>query len=132
MRNYLIKSVLALTCLTMVLVPVPVKAAGPTMYINVSPTTVMAGDWAGVSAVIVNSSTGKLRVTVTFSAVDTCGTKMDLGYNRLALAPGQSVLVTTAYPTKADSCRGTHVVTVSTGGKGGNTGTSASTNLEVL
>jgi hypothetical protein len=129
MRNHYIKSMLALTCLTLVLVPMPVQAAGPTMYITVSPTSVLAGEWAGVSAVIVNSSSAKLRVTVTFSAVDTCGTKMDLGYNRLALAGGQSVLITTAYPTSASACRGTHVVTVSTGGK---TGASASTNLEVL
>lgn len=130
MRNYLIKSVIALACLTLVLVPVPVKAAGPTMYVTVSPTSVLAGEWAGVSAVVINSSSSKLRITITFSAVDTCGTKMDLGYNRLALNPGQSVLVTTAYPTSASACRGTHVVTVSTGGKSG--ATSASTNLEVL
>src|SRR5258705_11063745 len=114
MRNHYIKSMLALTFLTLVLVPMPVQAAGPTMYITVSPTAVLAGEWAGVSAVVINSSSAKLRVTVTFSAVDTCGTKMDLGYNRLALAPGQSVLVTTAYPTSASACRGSHAVNVST------------------
>ncbi len=131
MRNYVIKSILALVCLTMVLVPVPVKAAAD-MYISVSPGTVMAGDWAGVSAVIINNSTSKIRMTVTFSAVDPCGTKTALGYNRLALAPGQSVLVTTAYATKFSSCRGMHAVSVSTGGKGNTAGTNATTYLEVL
>jgi hypothetical protein len=133
MRNYLIKSVLALACLTLVLVPAPVKthAAGMDMYINVSPTSVLAGEWAGVSAVVINNSSSKMRMTVTFTAVDPCGTKMSLGYNRLALAPGQSVLVTTAYPTSADSCRGTHTVTISTGGKGNNAGSSANAYLEV-
>ena len=132
MRNYLMKSLLALACLALVVVPMPVKAAGANMWITVSPTSVLAGEWAGVSAVIVNSSSSKLRVTVTFSAVDTCGTKMDLGYNRLALAAGQSVLVTTAYPTSASACRGMHTVSVSTGGKGGNTGATATAYLEVL
>ncbi len=118
MRNYLIKSVLALACLALVVVPLPVKAAAD-MYITVSPTTVLAGEWAGVSAVIINNSSSKMRTTIYFTAVDPCGTTMDLGYNRLALAPGQSVLVTTAYPTSANSCRGTHAVTVSSGsGKG--------------
>jgi hypothetical protein len=118
MRNYLTKSLLALACLTMVLVPAPVKAvsAGMDMYMSVNPTGVLAGEWAGVSAVISNTSASKERVTVTFKAVDPCGNEMDLGYNRLALAPGQSVLVTTAYPTSASACRGMHTITMSTGG----------------
>jgi hypothetical protein len=136
MRNYLMKSLLALACLALVVAPMPVKAAGAGMWITVSPTSVLAGEWAGVSAVISNNSSSKMRVTVTFSAVDTCGTKMDLGYNRLALAAGQSVLVTTAYPTSSTACRGMHTVTVSSGGsgggKGGSTGASASAYLEVL
>ena len=132
MRNYLIRSFLALACLALVLVPVPVKAATD-MWISVSPTSVLAGEWAGVSAVISNNSSSKLRITVTFTATDPCGTTMDLGYNRLALAPGQSVLVTTAYPTSVNSCRGTHAVTVSTGGGKGRTAiTGATAYLEVL
>ena len=133
MRNYFVKGALALACLALVLVPAPVKtqAAGMEMYMSVSPTAVAAGEWAGVSAVVMNNSESKMRVTVSFSAVDPCGTKMDLGYNRLALAPGQSVLVTTAYPTNPDACRGTHTVSISTGGKGKVGPASASANLEV-
>jgi hypothetical protein len=132
-RRSLIGSALALVVMSMVLVPAPVSAqsAGTNLFISVSPTTVVAGEWAGVSAVVLNNSTSKLRITVTFAAYDPCGTKTDLGYNRLALAPGQSVLVTTAYPTKGSSCRGTHAVTISTGGKGGNAGISATAYLEV-
>jgi len=132
-RRDLISSILAMVCLTLVLVPLPVKAqsaASATLYISVNPTTVVAGEWAGVSAVVINNSGAKLRTTVTFKAVDPCGTVTDLGYNRLALAPGQSVLVTTAYPTKANSCRGTHAVTVTAGGTK-SLGPSATTYLEV-
>jgi hypothetical protein len=126
------KSALALACLTLVLVPAPVSAqSGATLYISLNPTTVLAGEWARVTTVVMNNSTSSFRTTVTFSAVDPCGTKTALGYNRLALAPGEQVLITTAYPTSANACRGTHVVTASTGGKGKTVGTSVSANLEV-
>ncbi|HZE69756.1 MAG TPA: hypothetical protein VE135_09555 [Pyrinomonadaceae bacterium] len=130
MRKHLMTSALALACLTLILVPMPVQAS-PDMFISVNPTTLIAGEWAGVSAVIINTSSSKARITVTFEAVDPCGTKMDLGYNRLALAPGQSVLVTTAYPTSANSCRGMHAVSVSTGAKGRSAPISATAYLEV-
>jgi len=129
-RRILLGSALALVLGSMILVPAPVGAqSGTTLYISVSPTSVVAGEWAGVSTVVINNSSSRLRTTVTFTAYDPCGTKTDLGYNRLALAPGQSVLVTTAYPTKASMCRGSHTVTASIGGKSG--ATSASTILEV-
>jgi hypothetical protein len=137
MRKYALRSLLAIACLSLVLVPAPVTthAAGMDMFISVSPTSVLAGEWAGVSAVVVNNSASKVRMTVTFSAVDPCGTKMDLGYNRLALAPGQSVLITTSYPTSANACRGSHTVSMSTGGGGGKgkggSSNDVSTTLEV-
>jgi hypothetical protein len=124
-----IGSILALILVSMVLVPAPVNAQSPiTVYVNVSPTSVLAGEWASVSGVVINNSNSKQRVTITFSAVDTCGTKTDLGYNRLALGSGQSVLVTTAYPTKASACRGIHTVTASISGK---SATSAAAPLDV-
>ncbi|HEX6717305.1 MAG TPA: hypothetical protein VF088_09340 [Pyrinomonadaceae bacterium] len=135
MRNKLMKSVLALSCLAIILVPLPASAQSSTaMYISVNPTTVLAGEWARVTGVVMNNSTSKLRITVTFAAVDPCGTKMDLGYNRLALNPGEQVLITTAYPTSVDSCRGTHTVTMSSGGGKGKTAAaspSATAYLEV-
>ncbi len=133
MRNYLIKTLMVIICTAVTVVPVPVRAqsSGTTLYISVSPTTVLAGEWAGISGVVINNSTAKLRTTATFYAVDPCGTKTDLGYNRLSLDPGQSVLITTSYPTKKTSCRGTHIVTISTAGKGGDPGVNASANLEV-
>jgi hypothetical protein len=120
MRAKLIKNFLALACLALVLVPLPVSAQSSTgLYISVNPTTVLAGEWARVTGVVMNNSTSKIRITVTFTAVDPCGTTMDLGYNRLALNPGDQVLITTAYPTSATACRGTHVVSMSTGGSKG-------------
>jgi hypothetical protein len=82
--------------------------------------------------VVMNDSTSKIRITVTFSAMDPCGTGTNLGYNRLVLAPGQQVLITTAYPTT--SCLGTHTVTISTGGgsgKNSSAGVSATAYLTV-
>jgi hypothetical protein len=114
MRNHLIKSFLALTCLALVLVPMPVNASAD-MYISVNPTTVLAGEWARVTGVVMNNSTRSLKATITFTAVDPCGTQMSLGYNRLSLAPGEQVLITTSYPTSPDACKGTHAVIMSSG-----------------
>jgi hypothetical protein len=131
-RKSLVVSVLALFVLSMTLMPAPVDASsGVSLSVSVSPTSVLAGEWAGVSGIVVNNTSSKLRTTVTFTAYDSCGTKTDLGYNRLALAPGQSVLITTAYPTKTSACRGDATVTMSMGGKGG-TDSSVSATLQVL
>jgi hypothetical protein len=127
-RTHLIRILVLFACMA---VPLTVSAQSVTLYVSVSPTTVVAGEWAAVSGVVVNNSSSKVRLTVTFTAMDPCGTKTDLGYSRLALDPGQSQLVTTAYATKSSSCHGTHFVTISTGGKGGSTPISATTNLEV-
>ena len=110
-RMFIVTTVLLPFAMT--LVPAPVSAAGVNLTVTVSPTSVLAGEWAGVSGIVVNNSTAKIKTTVTFSAVDSCGTKTDLGYNRLMLAAGQSVLITTAYPTNASACRGTHTITMS-------------------
>ena len=130
MRKYLLTSVLALACVALVAVPMPVNAAAD-MYISVNPTTVLAGEWARVTGVVINNSTSRVRVTVKFTATDSCGTTMDLGYNRLALNAGEQVLITTAYPTSANACRGTHAVTMSAGGKGKASTTGATAYLEV-
>ena len=134
-RNF-ITSVLAAACLTLILIPMPVNAqtSGLNLYVSVNPTTVLAGEWARVKGVVINNSASGAKITVTFTAVDPCGTKMSLGYNRLSLGPGEQVLITTAYATSPDACRGTHVVTMSTGGSKGKTtsaGTIATANLEV-
>ena len=135
-RNFM-KTALAALCLTLVLIPLPVNAqtSGLNLYISLNPTTVLAGEWARVTTVVINNSGTSVRTTVTFSAVDTCGTKVSLGYNKLALGPGEQVLITTAYATSPDACRGTHVVTASAGGGGkgktASTGTIATANLEV-
>lgn len=129
----LMASVFAFICLSLVVVgpPTHAQSAGTQLFLSVSPTTITAGEWAGVTGVVINNTTAKQRITVTFAAYDPCGTKTDLGYNRLALSPGQSVLVTTAYATTTSSCRGTHSVTISTGGKRGSPGESATAYLEV-
>jgi len=131
MRNYIIKSVLALACLAMVLVPVPVRAqtaekgqsgtlaACGNVSVWTSSPQVTRGYNLGVVAMLVNCSSSKQRITVNFTSLSACGTETAIGYNRVALNPGQSIQVTFAYPIPADACPGLYTITVeASSGKG--------------
>jgi hypothetical protein len=122
MRNYLIKSVLALACLTMVLVPAPVGAQSTSdmgMSIRVNPTNTSPGGTVGVFAFVTNNTSNKMRTTVTFTSLSVCGGETTLGYNRLALNPGQTIQVTVSYPLSPDACLGMYTITITakSGGK---------------
>ena len=116
MQNYSIKSVMALVCLTacliLVLVPVPVKAQGSDLGLSIalSPSTVNRGGTVGVFALVTNNTSSKMRTTVTLASLSACGTQTNLGYNRLALYPGQSIQVTASYPISPDACPGVYAV----------------------
>ncbi len=128
----LIKSVLALLCLTMVLVPVPVRAqtSDLTMSIAAYPSTAHPGDDIGVYALVVNSSSAKMRTTVTFTSLSPCGKQTTLGYNRLSLFPNQGIQLSVQYALPADACPGTYAVTISSGAKN-SAGSSATTYITV-
>ena len=128
MRNYLIKSFLTVLCLAMISVPAPVNAqkggaengpaaacAGISVY--TSSPQVTRGYNIGVVAMVVNCSSGKQRITVQITAMSSCGVETAIGYNRVALNPGQSIQVTVAYPIPADACPGQYTVTATAGGK---------------
>jgi hypothetical protein len=135
MRNYLIKSFLTLACLALVLVPVPVRAqsSGIGLSIYVSPSTINRGGTVGVFALVTNSSTSRLRTTVTFTAVSACGTQISLGYHKVVLDPGMSMQVTTTYMLPPDACPGTYTISINASGGGKNTATaSTSCYLTVL
>jgi len=132
MRNYVIKSFLALACLALVLVPLPVKAQSSslTMSIAAYPSTAHAGDDIGVYALVINSSSSKMRTTVTFTSLSPCGKQTTLGYNRLSLYPNQGIQLSVQYALPADACPGTYAVTISSGGKN-SVGSSATTYITV-
>ena len=114
MRNYLIRSVLALACLTLVSMPLPVTAqsSGLGMSIRVNPTSTIPGGTVGVFAIVTNNTAKSLKTTVTFTSLSPCGTETSLGYNRLSLFPGQTVWVTVSYPIPPDACAGTYTISI--------------------
>lgn len=130
MRNYLIKGVITTICLTMLLVPAPVTAQSSDLglTIRVTPTTAAAGTTVGVVSFVTNNTSSKLRTTVTFTSLSPCGVTTNIGYNRVALSPGQTIMVTVTYPIAPDACVGTYAISINAkSGGGGKNSTSAST-----
>jgi uncharacterized membrane protein len=138
MRNYLVKFVLALVCLTVVSGPQPVNAqkgdnqngpaaacAGISVY--TSSPQVTRGYNVGVVAMLVNCSSSKQRITVQITSVSSCGVESAIGYNRVALNPGQSIQVTVGYPIPADACPGVYTVTATAGSGKAMLGSSSTT-----
>ena len=127
MRNYVAKSLLALVCMSMVLVPAPVSAQTSDLglSIRVSPTTTAPGTTVGVISYVTNNTSSKLRTTVTFTSLSPCGIVTSIGYHRLALNPGQTMMVTATYPIASDACLGTYTVSIASKASGGKGSTSA-------
>ena len=118
-ENYMIvrkfmQTVLALVCLTMILVPAPVSAqtSDVGLTVRVSPTTVKAGSTVGIISYVTNNTGKKLRTTVSFNSLSPCGIETSIGYHRLALNPGQTMMVTATYPLGTDACIGTYTVSI--------------------
>jgi len=130
MRNYLTKGVVTAICLAMVLVPAPVRAQGSDLglTIRVSPSTTAPGTTVGVISTVTNNSSSKIRTTVTFTSLSPCGDETSIGYNRMSLNPGQTLIVTVTYPIAADACVGMYEISIAakTGG-GGKNATAAAT-----
>jgi len=127
MRNWLMKSVLALVYLTLVSVPAPTRAqtANIGLSLYTSPTTVSRGQSFGVFALVTNNTGGKLRTTVTITALAPCGTETQLGYAKLALNPGQGMQVTVGSMIPPDGCTGVYTITVSASSGGKNSAVSS-------
>ncbi len=129
MQNYLIKTIMALTLLTLVSVPLPVSAQTPDlgMSISVNPTSASPGGTVGVFAFVTNNTSSKLRTTVYITSLSACGTQTSLGYNKLALNPGQTVQVTVSYPIPPNACLGMYTVSISAKSGGGRNSTASAT-----
>ena len=108
---------------------IPVRGQSPDvgLSIRVNPTTVSPGSTVGVFAFVTNNTASKLRTTVTLTATSACGTQTNLGYNRLALNPGQTVQVTVSYPVATNVCVGTQAITISANSGGKNSASSTAT-----
>jgi len=134
MQRFLFRTALILTCLTLTALPLPVKAQGPGLglTIAVNPTTVSPGGMVGVFALVTNTTSSRVRTTVSFNSLSACGVQTSLGYHKLVLDPGQSIQVTVSYPIAPNACPGVYTVSITSGGGGRNqAGTSTSCYLTV-
>ena len=118
MKNHLLRSIMMLACLSLLLVPGPANAQTSPVYltIKVNPTTITAGSTVGVIATIGNNTTKKMRATVTITSLSPCGVLTQIGYHKVALNPGQGIMVTVPYPTDPDGCRGTYTISANASG----------------
>jgi uncharacterized membrane protein len=129
-----------MVCLTLSLLPLPVNAqkaqetaaaacSGISVY--TSSPQVTRGYNLGVVALVLNCSSSKQRITVQITSVSACGVESAIGYNRVALNPGQSIQVTVAYPIPTDACPGVYTVTATASASKTSLG-SATTTFTVL
>lgn len=117
MRRNFVSSIMMLVCLTLVLVP-PAKAQGSSvgLSIRVTPTTTAPGTTVGVIGYVTNMTNKKMRATVTFTSLSPCGIETQIGYNRVALSPGQTMMITATYPIAADACLGPYTISINASG----------------
>ena len=108
MRKYLVTTVLSLACLALISLPLPVRAqsAEVALSISASPTTVARGGNVVVSALVTNTTSKRMRATVTLMSLSPCGTETSLSYQRINLEAGRTVALTVLYPISADDCQG--------------------------
>ena len=141
MNSYMIKSVLALTCLVMVSIPISAqkgKGAGggggsacavvatPTLSTNTSSPGLNVGVFGRVG----NCSSGKQRFTVTISAVSSCSQETVIASSVIALNPGETKLISVSYAIAPDTCVGTSTVSINVSA-GGTVIGSQSTSLTI-
>jgi hypothetical protein len=118
MKFHLLRRVMMLACLTLLLVPLPARAQSSSvgLSIRVSPTITAPGTTVGVIGYVTNNTNKKMRTTVTFTSISPCGVITSIGYNRVALNPGQTMMITTTYPLAPDACVGAYTISIDAGG----------------
>ena len=137
MNTHSKKSILVLVCLTacltLVSLPSAVRAqsSGTALSVRVNPTIASAGTTVGVFGVITNTTSSKMRTTVTLTAVSPCGIETNLGSTRLALNSGQSMQITVSYPLAPDACLGMYTINMTANAGKNSAGNTTSTYLTV-
>jgi len=123
-----IKSVLAVVCLTLLSVPISAQkdkgggGGGSGCAVVTTPslssTTSSPGLNVGVFSRLDNCSTGKQRYTVTIAAVSSCGQQTMIASSVISFSGGESKLISVSYAIASGTCTGTSTVSVSvsTGG----------------
>ena len=66
-----------------------------------------------VSALVTNTTSKRMRATVTLMSLSPCGTETSLSYQRINLEAGRTVALTVLYPISADACQGMYSLTIS-------------------
>ncbi len=134
MSSYLLKAIFAFACLSLTLVPVPVVAQSSDIGLSISlnQSTMSPGGTVGVFARVTNNTSSKIRTTVTFKSLSPCGIETQLGYNRLALNPGQTIQVTVSYPIPPDACPGSYEISVSASSGGKNSASSSTSTYLIV
>ena len=140
MKNYVIKSVLAVVWLTLLLMPISAQkdkgaGGGGTDCANVttpslSSSTSSPGLNVGVFGRVGNCSTGKQRYTVTVAAVSSCGQQTTIASSVISFNGGESKLISVSYAIASGTCPGTSTVSISVS-SGGTLLGSQSTSLTI-
>ena len=144
MKNYFIKGVLTLVCLTLSSMPLAAQKGKPggggtsggsgcavVATPSLSTVTASPGLNVGVFGRISNCATGKQRYTVTVSAVSSCGEETIIASSVITFNGGETKLISVSYPISPDTCRGVSTVSVSVYA-GGNLLSSQSAALTIL
>ena len=128
MRNFLIKSMLAILCLTMLSMPLSAQkgkgggggggstGGGGCAVVAVpmlSTTTASPGINVGVYSRVGNCSTGKATYTVTLSSISSCSLETIISSSVISFRGGEYKLISVSYPLAPDTCLGPMVVTAS-------------------
>ncbi len=119
MRNYIIKSFLALACLALVVVPLSAQKGGgggsscAAADIQLGSYSASAGGWVGVYGSLQNCSPSKKRYTVEITATSACGVETMIAHYRSAFNPLENKLYSIVYMLAPTTCSGPSTVTVS-------------------
>jgi len=125
MRSYVIKSILALTCLVIVSQPISGQkgkggggstggsACAVVATPSLSTVTISPGLNVGVFGRIGNCSSGRERYTVTISAVSSCGQETVIASSLITFNGGETKGISAAYAVAPDTCVGTSTVCIS-------------------
>ena len=116
MRSYMMRGALAVVCLAVALVPLPVKAQGSCAAVltpTLSTTTASPGTNVGVFSRITNCASKKKAYMVVISSVSNCGAETVITSSRISLNGGETKLLSVSYPVAPGTCLGAATVTVS-------------------
>lgn len=128
MKNYLIRTAIAITCVGLLSLSSFAQKGKPggggggggtgsaacaiVVTPTLSTTTAAPGLNVGVFSRITNCSSSRARYTVTVSAVSSCGEETVIASNLITFNGGEAKLISVSYPIAPDTCKGVSSVFV--------------------